>query len=309
MESIHTRKIDTAATMACIGTVICFSIGPIFIKLLTGYVDLWTQNLLRYLVASLIWLPWLLLTVKKGRFEKRIWQRAIWPATVNIFMQSLWAASFYYINPAFMSLLVKSFIIWIAGFSFIFFPEERPLVKSKRFWSGIILSAIGVIGVIVFKRDFATTKTITGIVLALSAAFGWAMYTIAAKIAFRDIDSRKGFSVTSIYTVAGLFVLALIFGRPGVSITMGLRPWAYVAISALSAIAISHVLYYVAIKRLGATIPALVLLVTPFTVLAGSYIVFGESLNGFQWLFGMVLLTGSAIAIWAQQHLNKNHIK
>ncbi|MHC4737320.1 MAG: DMT family transporter [Planctomycetota bacterium] len=305
MDSIHTRKIDTAATMACIATVICFSIGPIFIKLLTGYVDLWTQNLLRYIVASLVWLPWLLFTIKKGRFERRIWQRAIWPATVNIFMQSLWAASFYYINPAFMSLLVKSFIIWIAAFSFIFFPEERPLVKSKRFWSGIVLSAIGVIGVIVFKADFATTKTMTGIVLALSAAFGWAMYTITVKIAFKDIDSRKGFSVISIYTVAGLFVLALIFGRPGISITMGLKPWAYVVISALTAIAISHVLYYVAIKRLGATIPALVLLATPFTVLAGSYLVFGESLNGFQWLFGMVLLTGSAIAIWAQQHLNK----
>jgi drug/metabolite transporter (DMT)-like permease len=305
MESIHTRKIDTTATMACIGTVICFSIGPIFIKLLTGYVDLWTQNLLRYLTASLVWLPWLLFTVKKGRFEKQIWQKAIWPATVNVFMQSLWAASFYYIHPAFMSLLVKSYIIWIAGFSLIFFLEERPLVKSKRFWSGIVLSAIGVIGVIVFKKDFATTKTITGIVLALSAAFGWAMYTIAAKIAFKNIDSRKGFSVISIYTVSGLFVLALIFGRPGVAITMGLRPWAYVVISALTAIAISHVLYYVAIKRIGATIPGLVLLVTPFTVLAGSYIVFGESLTGFQWLFGMVLLAGSAIAIWAQQHLNK----
>jgi len=172
MESINTRKIDTPATMACIGTVICFSIGPIFIKLLTDYIDLWTQNLLRYLVASLVWLPWLMFTIKKGRFERRIWQRAIWPAAVNILMQSLWAASFYYINPAFMTLLVKSSIIWIAGFSIIFFPEERPLVKSKRFWSGIGLSAIGVIGVIVFKKDFATTKTITGIFLALSAAFG-----------------------------------------------------------------------------------------------------------------------------------------
>jgi len=131
------------------------------------------------------------------------------------------------------------------------------------------------------------------------------MYTITAKIAFKDIDSRKGFSVISIYTVAGLFVLALIFGKPGVSITMGLKPWAYVVISALTAIAISHVLYYVAIKRIGATIPSLVLLVTPFTVLAGSYMVFGESLTGFQWLFGIVLLTGSGIAIWAQQHLNK----
>ncbi|MHC4394768.1 MAG: DMT family transporter [Planctomycetota bacterium] len=305
MDSIKSQKIDTDATLACIGTIVFFSIGPIFIKLLTGYVDLWTQNLLRYTTACLMWLPWLLYSVKKGRFERQVWRKAIFPAAVNVVMQSLWAASYYYINPAFMSLLVKSYIIWIAGFSLAFFPEEKPLVKSKRFWSGIGLSAIGVVGVMVFKEDFATSKTITGIILSLSAAFGWAMYTIAAKISFKNIDSRKGFSVTSIYTVAGLFVLALIFGRPGVCVSMGVRPWVYVVISGMTAIAFSHVLYYVAIQRIGATIPSLVLLATPFTVLAASSVIFGESLNGLQWVFGIVLLGGSALAIWAQEHLKR----
>lgn len=305
MDSIDRRKIDAGATLACMGTVVFFSIGPIFIKLLTGYVDLWTQNVLRYCTACLVWVPWLLYSVKKGRFEREIWRKAIRPAAVNIVMQSLWAAAFYYINPAFMSLLVKSFIIWIAGFSLVYFPEERPLAKSSRFWLGIGISAIGVVGVIVFKEDFATSKTITGIVLSLAAAFGWAMYTITVKIAFKGIDSRKGFSVISIYTVTGLLVLALIFGRPGDCISMGVRPWVYVLISGLTAIAFSHVLYYVAIQRIGATIPSLVLLATPFTVLAASSVVFGESLNGLQWLFGMVLLVGSALAIWAQQHLKR----
>jgi drug/metabolite transporter (DMT)-like permease len=56
-------------------------------------------------------------------------------------------------------------------------------------------------------------------------------------------------------------------------------------------------------RRIGATIPALVILAQPFIVLTVSYIVFGESLNGLQLLFGLVLLAGSALAIWAQQHL------
>ena len=295
--------VDVSATFACIGSVVCWSIGPIFIKFLTGYLDVWTQNLLRYSSACLFWLGFLLFAVKKNRLDNRVWRRAILPATANTIMQCFWAGAFYYIGPAFMVLLVKSSVIWIAGFSIVFFADERGLVKSKRFWLGAVLCAAGVIGVMVFKEDFATGRTITGIIFALTAAFGWSIYTISARIAFKDIDSRNSFSVITIYTVGGLFVLALIFGRVGDCIKMGAWPWACVVISGLISIAFSHVLYYAAMKRVGATIPSLVLLSTPFIVLAISRVVFGESLSGQQLLFGVVLLVGSGLAIWAQQHL------
>lgn len=309
MNAVSIRKIDTQATFACIGTLLCWSVGPIFIKLLTGHLDLWTQNLLRYSAACLFWLPMLLFAVKTKRLDNSVWRKAVRPAAVNIVMQSLWAAAFYYINPAFMVLLTKSSVIWIAGFSLVFFPDERALVKSKRFWSGMVLCVIGIVGVTLSREDFDVSKTITGIAIALAAALGWAAYTITVKIAFKDIDSRSGFSVISIYTVAGLLVLALVFGEPGDCTKMGATPWAYVIISGLTAIAFSHVLYYAAMKRIGATIPSLVLLSSPFTVLAISSAVFGESLNAPQWLFGMALLAGSALALWAQQHVGKNHTK
>ena len=221
-------------------------------------------------------------------------------------MQSLWAGAFYHIGPAFMVLLTKTNIIWIAGFSFISFPGERQLVKSKRFWLGLMLSVMGGGGVICFKKDFAVTGTLTGIVMALAAAFMWAVYTLSARIAFRNIDSRSGFSVMSIYTVAGLCVLALLFGRVGDCVNMGIKSWAVVVFSGVTCIGLAHVLYYAAMRRIGATIPALVILVQPFTVLAISRVVFGESLNAFQLVFGLVLLAGAACAIWSQQHLRRD---
>jgi len=166
-----------------------------------------------------------------------------------------------------------------------------------------VFSVIGVVGVIYYKEDFAARGTMIGIVIALACAFMWAVYTLSVRIAFRDTDSRSGFSIISIYTVAGLFVLVIIFGRLGDCVTMVPKGWAVVVISAVIAIALGHVLYYAAMKRIGATIPSLVILAQPFTVLAISNIVFGESLNGLQLLFGLVLLAGSAFAIWAQQHL------
>jgi len=299
------RRFDIAATFACIGVLACWTVGPISIKYLSAYIDSWTQNLLRYSVACLFWLPFLLLAIKKKQLQKKIWRKALFPATANVTMQSLWAAGFYYVGPAFMALLAKSSVIWIAGFSLIFFADERGLVKSKRFWLGLVFSVIGVVGVIYYKQDFAASGTIIGIAIALACAFMWAVYTLSVRIAFRDTDSRSGFSVVSIYTVVGLFVLGISFGQLGQCVTMVPKGWAVVVISAVIAIALGHVLYYAAMKRIGATIPSLVILAQPFSVLAISNVLFGESLNALQLLFGVVLLAGSALSIWAQQHLRR----
>ncbi len=302
-ENSSIRKIDVTATSACIGALLFWSLGPIFIKYLTGYLDSWTQNLLRYSVGCLFWLPFLLFSIRKKSLDKRVWRRAIVPAMANILMQSFFACAFYYINPAFMVLIMKTSIIWTASFSLILFTEEKTLVKSKRFWSGLVLLVIGLFGVIYYKEDFTARQTLTGIIIALAAAFTWSAYVLSAKIAFKDIDSRHGFSVVSIYTVGGLFVLTLLFGRTGDCLKLNAWHWACIIISGATAIALAHTLYYAAMRRLGATIPALVILAQPFIVIAISYVVFGESLNAFQLFFGVVLLAGSALAIWAQQHL------
>ena len=307
MTSVNTRNLDTSATLAGIAAVLCWSSGPIFIKLLTGYLDFWTQNTLRYFVASVFWLPFLLVSLKNRRIDRRLWLRALLPAAANTVMQCFWGASLYYIKPAFMLLIAQSSIIWIAGFSIAFFPQERPLVRSRLFWLGATLSMMGVAGVLFFKEDFSAARPATGIVISLSAAFMWGVYTICAKVAFRNVDSRSGFSVVSIYTVAGLFILALSFGRVAACTQMGPRPWIYVAVSGVLSIALSHVLYYFAIKRIGATIPSLVLLLQPVIVLAISSVVFDERLNAHQWIFGAVLLAGSALAVLAQRRLNSTN--
>jgi drug/metabolite transporter (DMT)-like permease len=291
------------ATAASLGTLCCWSLGPILIAQLTFHVDSWTQNALRYSVACLFWLPVLLYFMRKGKFDQRTWRRAAIPAVANIAMQSLWAAAFYYIGPAFTVLLSKTSILWVAGFSLIFFAEERPLARSWRFWSGLVLSVIGVFGVLYFKEDFTAVRTIKGIVIALICAFMWGSYAISVKISLKDIDSRIGFAVISIYTVVGLWVGALLRGEPGACLDMGAGPWAAVVFSAVTAIALGHVFFYTALKRIGATIPTLVILAQPLVVFSISGVVFGERLNGLQALFGMVLLGGAALSVWAQGHL------
>lgn len=305
MSDSETKRFNALGNLAVMGSLCCWSVGPIFIKYLTGYIDSWTQNFLRYSTALIFWLPFFFYSMKLGKIDRRIWKLALIPAAANIIMQSLWAASFYYIDPAFMNLLIKSSLIWIAAFSLIFFVDERPLIKSVQFWAGLILSAVGVCGVLFSKEDFVQTRTTIGIVMALSAAFMWAVYTIAVKVAFRRYDSRSSFSVITIYTVAGLAVLTALFGDFDQCLQMGRWQWACLIISGVLSIALSHVFYYTAIKQIGATIPSLVLLATPFFVLIASHLVFGEVLSSVQIVFGLILLGGSALAIWAQEKLKR----
>lgn len=301
--SARVGRIDMVATAASVGSLICWSLGPIFIKYLSGCTDSWTQNAVRYSAACVFLLPFLIHAMLVGRFPARTWRLAVLPSLANVAMQSLWAAGFYYIGPAFMALLTRTSILWVAGFSLIVFPEERPLVRSVRFWLGLLLSVAGMVGVIAFKDDFATTSTLTGIGIALAEAFMWGVYTISVKIAFRDIDPRTSFSVMSIYTALGLSACAFLFGNPSQVLALDAKSWGVVLISAVTAIAMGHVFYYTAIRRIGATIPMLVILAQPFVVFSMSSFIFHERLNGTQALFGGVLLAGSGLSVWAQQHL------
>lgn len=301
--SLRTGRIDMVATAACLGALICWSVGPIFIKSLTGHMDSWTQNMLRYVAAFLFWLPFLVHANARGTFASSTWRRAVLPSIANVAMQSLWAAGFYYLGPAFMAMLSKTSILWVTGFALVFFREERPLARSPRFWLGFALSLAGMVGVLYFKDDFAATGTVTGVVIAMAAAFAWSVYTLSVRVAFRDIDPRSSFSVMSLYTAVGLSACALLFGAPGQAWHLSVRTWAIVIVSGVTAIALGHVLYYTAIKRIGATIPMLVILAQPFVVFGLSSLIFHERLNGAQLLAGVILLVGSGLSIWAQQHL------
>jgi drug/metabolite transporter (DMT)-like permease len=280
-----------------------WSTGPIFIKYLAGSIDSWSQNALRYSVASLFWLPFLVYVVRKGTLDPQTWRRAILPSVANVVMQSLYAAAFYHIDPGFLTLLSNTSVLWVAGFSLAMFPDERPLLRSARFWGGLMLSLGGLFGILYFKEGFAEKRTQIGIVLILLQALMWGVYTMCVKVAFRDIDSRAGFSVISIYTVAGLWVCTFLWGCPGRTLQLGTGPWAAIVFSSVTGIALAHVLYYTAIQRIGATIPMLVVLTQPFLVFGLSRAIFRERLNGPQLLCGAVLLLGSGLSIWAQQHL------
>ena len=295
------RLFTSLGALACIGTLLCWSSAPLFIKYLTGYLDLWTQNLLRYGAACLFWLPVLLIAAKKGQLPRSVWKRALIPFIPNIVGQSLWAAAFYYIDPGFASLLSMTAFLWVIILSVIFFAEERLHLSNRLFRLSIILSLVGLLGVMVFHPAVTHSYTIIGIAIVMLYGVIWGSYAIAVKVMFRGIDSRIGFSVVSIYTVIAIFILTMFMGHPAKCLELSLNGWLAVIISGITGIALGHVFYYISLRRLGPTTPSLVQLAQPFIVVVISYFVFSEKLSVPQMVFGTVLVAGSALAILSKK--------
>ena len=69
------------------------------------------------------------------------------------------------------------------------------------------------------------------------------------------------------------------------------------------AIAISHVMYYAAIVRIGLALCAGVILLQPVITSTASYFLFDERLTLAQWFSGMTAIGGAVILLYTQRRL------
>jgi drug/metabolite transporter (DMT)-like permease len=114
--------------------------------------------------------------------------------------------------------------------------------------------------------------------------------------------SRKT-GMISLCAVPIFWVIALIVGDFSTLASLPCEIWVMIVASGIICISIAHTLYYITIKRIGLVIPVLVLSVNPFIVLMLSYMIFGESIN----LYQFILVTGSVLATFAQHQVKMKH--
>jgi len=285
---------------AALASLVLWTVAPLFVKTLTTSFDPWSQNLFRYLVAACTLAPWLAAGTKRGMIGRGVWLRSIVPAVFNIAMQCLWALSLYYLNPGFVALLTQTAVLWVAVLSIILFAEDRPLLYRPAFWGGLAMALVGVGGVIMLGRDFNVEGVPKGMAIACGSAFLWALYTVAVRMTFHKTPSHYGFAVMSLYTVIGLAAVWCVLSDPADLLCAGPGAWLMVVVSGMVCIVGSHISYYVAIKRLGPTLPSVILLGLPFTVLFPSMLLFDEAPVPAQWGCGVVLVAGLCIATLAK---------
>jgi drug/metabolite transporter (DMT)-like permease len=276
---------------------------PIFIKLFTQYFDNYTQNFYRFLSGALILIIISLIRNKQECIDcfKNI-KKFFLPAIFMFLFQIIWVAGIYLIDPTITSLITKANVLFVLLISFIFFKDERKIIKSKTFILGASLAILGVIGVILGKNSIHLEDFNLGAILILIAAIFWAFYVISIKQVVKTTDPFVAASFSYSLAVPLFFILALLFGdltaitrAPPSIITL-------LVLSGIFFVGIANALNFESIKMIGASISTTFILVTPFFTGIASYFIFKELLTITQLIFGLILLIGCFILIRAENH-------
>ena len=300
------RQFDIVATLALIGSVLCWSTVPLFLKYFTHFIDGWVANGIRYPFAALLYMPWLIAFHRKGQLTRHHWRLALWPAIINTLSQILWAWTPYFIDPGFISFLVRLSTVWTVLGSFLLFRDERRLVRSAKFWVGFALALAGFVLMTLAGGVSLSARSVTGILLVVFTSLGWAGYQLSVRKNMQNVDSRLAFGTTAALTSLGLIGCMFMFGDTAKALELPLDIMMIILLSGMIGIAAAHLLFYVAIKRIGVAIASGAGLSSAFVTAVFSRWLFHEKLIGLQWLAGAGIIFGGIILTSAQAHLRRN---
>ncbi len=307
------RRKDLIATFCLLASIACWGVPTVMLRYLTRAIpDGYTTNLVRYPIATALYIPLIVAAVRREKRVqasgapaadglRRFWVAALVPAVVNIIGQTFFALSPYYVEAGVMSFLVRISIVWSILGAFWLFPDERSLARSRPFWAGAVLALAGFVLLAVVGLEGGSV-TMAGIVVVGLCSIFWGLYDITVRYTMRNLHPLVVFGVIGNYSSIGLILLAPL-GQPSSVLTLSGADAALLIVSAFIGIAAAHGMYYVAIQRLGVAVCALALMLTPFVSLLGAWLYLGEKFTAIQWVGGIVLIAGATLALASRQQL------
>lgn len=305
------RSFQLVGILCAIGTIVGWSVTPVLIGSLVDHIDAWTSNGWRYTLAALTWLPFLLIARKRGKWPAGLMKKAIIPAGINAIAQSMFTSAFYLIDPTLLVIALRFQIVAVAIGAAIMFAGERRVIRTPMFLVGATLATLGIIGVLVLKLVEKgagdSTHLVAGVLLAMASGAGFGGYALAVRKCMRGISSPLAFAAISQYTCLVMLVMMVTLsptrGMAVPSLSGGLL--LILLISTYTGIAGTHVLYYIAIQRIGVAVSTAVLQLQPLGVGIIAYFALGEVLTIPQWACGLVAIAGASMTIWVQHTMRE----
>ena len=285
---------------AVFATILIWSTPSLFQYYLNRYYDPWAQNFYRYCVACLAIVPLVIYRIRNG--EQRLNWRALmicfFPCLPNVVHQITQVMALFYMGPGVYAIFTRASVIFTALLALAFFPEERHVIRQWQFQLGTLLGLIGAFGVVWFQPGWQSAHiALPGLFIAFTATFCWALYGILVKRPSAQLGSIRSFGLISLITSALLFPLTCVFGKIDTPLHAGWHVNLILVISAISCITLAHVLYYVAIHKIGVALAQTLQLLCPAGALALSAWIFGERLTHAQIWSAAVLLFGAFLAM------------
>ena len=284
---------------AVFSTVVIWSLPSLFQYYLNRFYDPWSQNFYRYLVACLAIIPFVLFQFRRGpKIDIRAVALCLIPCLPNVVHQITQVVALFYVGPGVYAIFGRASVIFTALLALIFFPEERFVIRQWRFQIGTLLGLIGAFGVIWFQASGEDRHVpVRGLVISFVAIFCWALYGVLVKRPSARLGPIRSFGVISFITSLLLLPLTLAFGKIETPLRVSAIVNLILIVSAVTCISLAHVLYYVAIRKVGVALSQALQLLCPAGALGLSALFFDERLTPAQLWSAGLLLFGAFLAM------------
>lgn len=286
--------------VAVFATVFIWSTPSLFQFYLNRFYDPWAQNFYRYSVACLAVTPFVVYRFRRSgpQIDRGVLLACLVPALPNVVHQIAQNVALFHMGPGVYAIFIRSSVIITTLLALIFFPEERWIIRQWQFQVGTAFGLIGAVGVLWFQPGHqGGTIALRGIAVAFTASFCWALYSVLVKRPSARLGPIRSFGLISFITSALLLPLTLAFGTISTPLHAGARVNIILIVSAVTCISLAHVLYYIAIRKVGVALSQTLQLLCPAGALGLSAIFFGERLTSAQVWSGAILLFGAFLAM------------
>jgi drug/metabolite transporter (DMT)-like permease len=294
------KNLFSGGHLAIFATVVIWSTPSLFQFYLIRYYEPWSQNFYRYLVAFLAVLPFVLLRFRHAgpRLSAQVFLACLIPSLPNVVHQITQTVALYHMGPGVYAIFGRSSVIFTALLALIFFPEERGIIRQWQFQVGTALGLLGAVGVVCFQEGWqAGPVPLGGFAIAFTASFCWALYSVLVKRPSARLGPIRSFGVISFITSALLLPLTIKFGKIETPLRVDAGVNLILIVSAVTCISLAHVLYYVAIRKVGVALSQTLQLICPAGALGLSALFFGERLTQAQLWSAGLLLFGAFLAM------------
>ena len=296
--------------------IVCWGVVPVLLRDLTDSLDAWTANGIRYPLSAILFWPILWRASRRSDANGQpvlslaLVRACMIPALCSTLGQFVWAIAHYHLQASQIGFLIRATTIVAITGAMILFPDERRLLREPRFYLGLVLAIGGFVALSLFGGATiggvgGANLTGLGIMFLCSLFFG--LYIVSVRKCIPDVNPILAFAIVAQMCSVVLFIAMLIKGDYSVVSRLSPRDWTLLVASSLLGIGFGHVLLYVAVVRLGASVTTTCQSAMPFLTAAIASVMLGEQLSPAQWLSGCVIVVGAIILLSVKQSLTSPH--
>ena len=282
---------DWVGIAGLVGCVVCWGVTPVILRGLTNSVDAWVANGVRYPLAAILYWPVLRSYRKQGHVQADLLKRSLIPAFFSLTGQVFWGLSFYFLSASAVGFFVRGSIAWTMIAGMVVFAEERALLRSRRFYLGLMICAAGFL-VLSFARGMPTMEiTSTGVVLISICGLLFGLYSVSIRYYLKPIPNPLAAATVCQFVAVGTLLL-MPLGEATILTSLSARVWLLILASSFLGIVVGHTCLYTAVNRLGTSISSAGQSITPFVTATIAFVFLDEALSLTQWFGGIAIVAG-----------------